>query len=160
MKKVTAIALISILTLFGCDSDDAKDAAQGNTKVVALDGINVKGFSGIIDGYYNEEKFKNSGLNTTLTFKDKNDLENLGVTVKSESCVLLTKKAGESEACFDIEDGQNICMPKEFESFGYKVFTIDLKNLDVAEKNEFQRIDSLKLFKRLDFNSVDCGTLK
>lgn len=160
MKKITAITLISILTLFGCDSDDAKDAAQDNTKIVAFDGINVKGFLGVIDGYYNEEKFNHSGLNTTLTFKNKNDLENLGVTVKSESCVLLTKKAGESEACFDIEDGQNICMPKEFESFGYKVFTIDLKNLGIAEKNEFQRIDSLKLFKRLDLNNVDCSILK
>ncbi len=150
-----------MLTLFGCDSDDAKDAAQGNTKVVALDGINVKGFPLVDDGYYNEEKFNSNGtLNTTLTFKNKNDLENLGVSVKGESCALLTKKAGESEACFDIEDGQNICMPKEFESFGYRVFTIDLKNLALAEKNDFQRIDSLKLFKRLDFNQVDCNSLK
>lgn len=160
MKKIYAIIFISI-TLFGCNSEDVKDASEGNTKVIALDGLTVTGLPGVTDGYHNEESFKNNKLlKTSLTFKNKSDLENLGVTVKEQSCLLLSKKTGESEVCFDIENGQNICMPKEFENLGYNVFTIDLKNLDIAEKNDFQRFDSLRLFKRLDIKNIECNTLK
>ncbi|WP_261857239.1 hypothetical protein [Photobacterium sanguinicancri] len=162
MKKITAVTLLSTIALFGCNKDDVETAAKGEAKVIAIDGITFKGV-GVADGYYNQSTISNTpNVQATSGFKfqSKGDLENLGITVKSESCALLTKKSGETELCFDIKTGQDICMPDIIDSFGYRVFTIDLDKLSEAQKNDFQSISYTHQLLRADFTATPCEKLK
>lgn len=161
MKK--AVFLLSALALLGCDEDDVKDLAQGNTKVFTVTGARLKSSIGTLQpGYYTIDSVTgelDSSSPEGLPTSSKSTLENLGIKVEAESCGKID--IGDEGVCFE-ENNPNSCIPEEIDRLGLKVYTIDLDKVKLAADNGFYptlAADLGGLYADINYDDASCDSL-
>ncbi|WP_064608216.1 hypothetical protein [Photobacterium sp. J15] len=160
MKK--AIYLLSVLALAGCNEDDIKDLAEGNTKVFAVTGANVQSKMGTIDPGYYDIKTITEGMSSTpdkLPVGAKSTLANLGIDVEGEGCGKIDITP---PLCFE-EGNSDSCLPSEINMLGLAVYTIDLDKVKTASENGFYptlATDLGGLYVDISYREVSCDYLK
>ena len=161
MKK--AVFLLSVLALAGCDEDDVKDLAQGNTKVFTVTGAQLDSSLGTLDqGYYDINAITSDmGASSpeALPNSTKSTLENLGIEIEGETCGKID--IGPEGLCFE-ENNSNSCLPEEISMLGLAVYTIDLDKVELAAQNGFYptlAADVGGLYADIDYDDVSCDYL-
>ncbi|KMV31413.1 hypothetical protein L4D00_17995 [Photobacterium swingsii] len=128
MKK--AIALISLVALFGCTEEEIKDTLSGKTKVFAVESVEVAGLSGLADGTHSVTDSKLASLlPDVFPNGTKADLDNYGIGTHGSSCAKIDTT---TPVCF--EDGKS-CTPSEMKQLNLKVYKIDLTDIKSAYEN-------------------------
>lgn len=162
MKK--AVFLLSILALAGCDEDDVKDLAQGNTKVFTVTGAQVASKLGTLDpGYYDIAVITSASQGNTspdgLPVASKSTLENLGIAVEGETCGRIDIT---DQVCFQSGNASS-CLPSEINMLGLAVYTIDLDKVKTASSNGFYPKLAAEvggLYVDIAYNEVSCASLQ
>lgn len=162
MKK--AVYLLSVLALAGCDEEDLKDLAEGNTKVFYVAGAQVGTNSWEIEpGYYKTLDVLSAAEGISdedIPFVQDPELtlENAGVEIVGDKSCGRIDRDGSSSICF----GEGNCLPDEITMLGLDVFTIDKDDLDSAEAVGFYptlAADFGGAFASYDFKKVSCSSL-
>ncbi|UTV30199.1 hypothetical protein [Photobacterium atrarenae] len=165
MKK--AVYLLSVLALAGCNEEDLKDLAEGNTKVFTITGARVASQMGTVEpGYYRMDAIASAMTNTAqekvpAVIDPEGELENLGIKIEGETCGRINITG---ELCFESGDSGNAdsCLPEEIDMLGLSVYTIDLDRVEDASNAGFYptlAADLGGLYVDIDYDQISCSQL-
>ncbi len=155
MKK--AIALISLVALFGCTEEEIKDTLSGKTKVFAVESVEVAGLSGLADGTHSVSESAIAKIQG-LPNGTKDLLDNLGVEIHATSCGVIDTTP---PVCFD--DEKKECTPKELKQLNVKLYKINITDLkttyDAKDIKFFPTLATqlgIEGLSQIDIEEVNC----
>ncbi|PST89411.1 hypothetical protein C9I91_13430 [Photobacterium jeanii] len=155
MKK--AVALLSLLALFGCTEEELKDTLQGKTKVFAVESVQVQGLGSLGDGTHSVNEGEIAKI-IPQGFPNgtRADLDNVGVGVHSTTCGKIDTT---TPVCFD--DKKEECTPKELKQLNLKVYKIDITDIKTAYNAKFFPTLATELgiegLNQIDIQEVACN---
>ncbi|UXI03965.1 hypothetical protein [Photobacterium sp. TY1-4] len=165
MKK--AVYLLSVLALAGCNEEDLKDLAEGNTKVFTITGARVASQMGTVSpGYYRVDAIASAMTNTSqdkipAVVNPEAALANLGINIEGETCGRINITG---ELCFESGDSGTgaSCLPEQIDMLGLSVYTIDLDKVKTASDAGFYptlAADVGGLYVDIDYDQITCSQL-